>query len=191
MKNINKKRRINKFLFSLMPLAAGTILLSASCQQQKSTNEKTKVDQFIDPSVNRDNSLIGEELARRVSEVLQNVSFTFTDFAKNEYNQKSNDIEKDNYIRDLWEKMTEWFSEHEGIDNRYNFLPEDLKNEEFNKYLNVYIPNLEYFAGNHEVHCYFAYDSETRNIYYYFKIKCLDGKQTEGSGTVYLALPNK
>ncbi|WP_429980920.1 hypothetical protein, partial [Mycoplasmopsis bovis] len=95
------------------PLSAGTILLSASCQQQKSTNEETKVDQFIDPSVNRDNSLIGEELARRVSEVLQNVSFTFTDFAKNEYNQKSNDIEKDNYIRDLWEKMTEWFSEHE------------------------------------------------------------------------------
>ncbi|WP_427867526.1 hypothetical protein [Mycoplasmopsis arginini] len=191
MKNINKKRRINKFLFSLMPLAAGSILLSASCQQQKSTNEETKADEFIDPSVNRDNSLIGEELARRVSEVLQNVSFTFTDFAKNEYNQKANDIEKDNYIRDLWEKMTEWFSEHEEIDNRYNFFPEDLKNEEFNKYLNVYIPNLEYFAGNHEVHCYFAYDSETRNIYYYFKIKCLDGKQTEGSGTVYLALPNK
>ncbi|WP_330463363.1 hypothetical protein [Metamycoplasma gateae] len=192
MKLKNKK---NLFISSLLFVSSSTLgiaLISSSCQSKENeieTLEKKQSERDI--SVDRDNALIGERLVQKVEEVIKNAKLSFNEVGLREFLEQEDDISKDRYISDLWEKITVWLSEHKGLNDRYHFFPEDLKNEELVKYLNIYIPNLEYFAGNHEVHCYFGYDSETRNIYYYFKIKCLDGKQTEGDGTVYLTLPTK
>ncbi|BAP39424.1 hypothetical protein [Metamycoplasma canadense] len=151
-----------------------------------------KLKDVEDKSIDRDGSLIGEQLRLVVDHTIKNSSFDLSEEEKKEYNKLEDETKKDEYKRRLWKKIGKLFKKHlNKTTQRYNFSPSDLKNEEFKKYFNIYIPNLVYFAGNHEVHCYFGWDSQQRNIYYYFKIKCLDGRQTEGNATIFLNLSNE
>ncbi|MDC8920303.1 hypothetical protein [Metamycoplasma hyosynoviae] len=187
-KNIYLKRPSLKkiALFSLPLIAISTsFLFSVSC---KNPNADLFSDEKPGEDVNRDEGLIGEELAQKVREVIENAAFKMTDFAKKEYQILKSSTQKDKYIQDLWEKIKVWFKDSKDSLGRYVFYAESLSHPDFSKYLDVYIPNLRYFAGNHIVYCYFDWNAEKRNIYYYFKIRCLDGKQTEGSGKVFLDL---
>ncbi|MGX9394844.1 hypothetical protein ACWXVP_00380 [Mycoplasma sp. 1781] len=193
MKTFKKKKTILKLFLSATPVITGAILLT-SCSQTTNKQEKdsgVQQSNSIDASINRDGSLIGEELRAKVNDTIANANFTMTDKARDEYSSLTDDIARDEYINGLWEKIIKWFSKNQNSDDkdRFFFTPEDLRNADFNEYIKVYIPNLEYFAGNHNVKCYFGYNSEKRNIFYFFKIKCLDGKQTEGHGFVDLTLP--
>ncbi|TPR54115.1 hypothetical protein [Metamycoplasma neophronis] len=146
------------------------------------TNNKFKED------VNRDNGLIGTELRAAVDNAIKNSTFTMTDFANNDYNSLST-IEKDEYVKTMWKNIQKWFKDTLDYAGRPTFYAETLDNPEFSKYFKIFIPDLSYFRNNHEFHCYFGYDPQKRDLFYYFKIKCLDGKQTEGHQTVYLQLP--
>ncbi|AXE60943.1 hypothetical protein DA803_02505 [[Mycoplasma] phocae] len=185
---LKKNGKKTKILISL--LATQFVALPIAMVACNNTNKKTETttNNFDKSDVNREGSLIGDELREKVNDVIKNSSFTFTDLAKEEYNALNSPIKKDQYIKSLWEKITKWFASSKDHLDRFAFLPETLRNPEFRKYLNVNIPNLEYFVGNHEVHCYFDYDETQRNIYYHYKIKCLDGRQNEGQGDVFLNL---
>ncbi|MBN0970418.1 hypothetical protein [Mycoplasma phocoeninasale] len=193
-KKISKKNKIIMALLSSQFIALPIIMVACNNKgADKKTNHPTDTidvrgNNFHASDVNREGSLIGEELTKRVNEVIENSTFKLTDLAKKEYSALGSQIEKDNYIKKLWENITKWFSDAKDQLNRYGFIPDTLKNPEFQKYMEVYIPNLEYFVGNHEVHCYFDYDESQRNIYYHYKIKCLDGRQNEGQGDVFLDL---
>ncbi|MBU4692306.1 hypothetical protein KQ875_01685 [Mycoplasma zalophi] len=178
-----------KFLLCAVVLSsiASVSLVTISCNNEKKTSEPVVNKNIINnDDVNRDEGLIGEELVQRVAEVKTNSTLTMSKEARQEYESLSV-IQKDKYIHNLWQKIREWFADYKiKGQEHYSFTPLTLQNSEFQKKLNVYIPNLEYFVGNHNVFCYFAFSEEKRDIYFYYKIKCLDGRQTEGSGEIFL-----
>ncbi|WP_369085985.1 hypothetical protein AB5V95_00690 [Metamycoplasma spumans] len=178
-------------LVALSSISITMPIIAISCSvKEKQDSDKNIVSENSLPTINSiDRGLIGEELKARVAEVIQESTFSLTDKAKKEYESLSK-IERDEYILKLWEKIqNDWFNDNRDHLERPAFDAYTVNKDGFSEYLNIHIPNLFYFENNHEFHCYFGYNAETRNLFYYFKIKCLDGKQTEGDKFVYLDLP--